>query len=252
MSALASTGCPPQARNRLVDQYALVLIVVTVAAAAWILLALLHGDGHSFASHPATAPNHHGEHPDGAHAHHPPVSTAGTWMTPVLAQATHAVAGWGLMVVAMMMPPALPLLQTVRKLVANRPMAPLLTLLSAGLFVAAWSVVGAVLVTAYLLIRGLAGDSVAGTQLAWVAGVVILLAGVYQFTPLKDLCLRGCRSPRSFVLAHWQGRRAAPAELLTLTGAYATSCIGCCWALLWSSVSPSEPLHFLSWSHSRS
>lgn len=233
MSALSSTGRPMQAKGRRLDQHAVVLIVITVAAAAWVLLALLHGDGHGGgASLPAAAPEGHGEHHGGAHAHDPALHPAGTATTPILPQATHAVTGWGLMVVAMMLPPALPLFQTVRKLVANRPMAPMLTLLSAGAFVAAWTVVGAVLVAGYFLVYSFAGDAWATTNMAWVAGAVVIFAGIYQFTPLKDLCLRGCRSPRSFVLAHWQGRRTAPTELLSLTGAYAASCIGCCWALM--------------------
>lgn len=231
MSALSSAGNPLQAPSRRSDQYALVLIVIAVAASAWILLALSHGDGHSGATPPAVAPEVHGEHTAGAHSHHA-APTADPGVSAIGAHATQAVTGWALMVVAMMLPPALPLLQTVRKLVANRPMAPMLTSLSAGAFVAAWTVVGVVLVTAYFLIQGLAGNALTPTSSVWVAGAVIVFAGIYQFTPLKDLCLRGCRSPRSFVLAHWQGRRTAATEILCLTGAYAASCIGCCWALM--------------------
>ncbi|MCM3487619.1 DUF2182 domain-containing protein, partial [Kocuria rosea] len=66
----------------------------------------------------------------------------------------------------------------------------------------------------------------------WAAAIVLIAAGIYQFTPLKDACLRGCRSPRSFVLAHWQGRRSSGTEITALSGAYALSCIGCCWALM--------------------
>lgn len=237
MSTLASATSPP---NRRIDHYTVVLAVLTAAAAAWILLVLLHGDGHNGAPGPSTAPVHHGEHTAGVHGEHtggthihsPAVSPEGAAPTPIAQQAVHAVGGWGLMVVAMMLPPALPLLHTVRRLVSNRQPAALLTLFSAGIFIAAWTVVGAVLATGYFVIRALTGEVWAGTDKAWVAGAVILLAGVYQFTPLKELCLRGCRSPRSFVLAHWQGRRTASAELLSLTGAYALSCIGCCWALM--------------------
>ena len=43
-----------------------------------------------------------------------------------------------------------------------------------------------------------------------LGGAVFILAGIYQFTPLKNVCLRHCRSPFAFVLNHWRdGRRGA-------------------------------------------
>ena len=93
-------------------------------------------------------------------------------------------------------------------------------------------VVGTVLVAGDLGVRELASSGWLAIDPRWVTGAVLIGAGVYQFTPLKDLCLRGCRSPRSFVLAYWQGRRSSSAETFTLSGAYALSCIGCCWALM--------------------
>jgi predicted metal-binding membrane protein len=211
-------------------QNGLVLTILAVAALAWILLALTHPD-HA----PAGLPESGGPpavDPTGHAGHGGSVSTevgAGA----VLVRGLFAVVGWTFMVVAMMLPPALPLMQTVRKLVTGRPDARRLTYLSALVFIAVWAVVGVVFVATDLGIRTLwAHNAWASAHPQVVAGAVLIGAGVFQLTPLKDACLRACRSPRSFALAHWRGQRPAPSEVAALTGAYALSCVGCCWALM--------------------
>ena len=63
-----------------------------------------------------------------------------------------------------------------------------------------------------------------------VGGAVILLAGVYQFTPLKSACLRSCRSPMGFIMTHDFGGGTPAAVRAGLShGLY---CLGCCWALM--------------------
>ncbi len=230
------TGLPAARRAaaawaREVDRHAVALAVLTAAAAAWGVLAFRHGGGHALVEVPSASS---GQHLGDSHASHGAAISSGAAPSSSAAGAlTVALAGWALMVVAMMLPPALPLLETVRRLVSRRSRAVLLTLLAAVTFVGAWTLVGAVLIAAYFVVRAQTHDVWAvGTDLAWVAGAVVAAAGVYQFTPLKDWCLRGCRSPRSFVLRHWQGRRSAPTELLAVTSAYAASCVGCCWALM--------------------
>lgn len=63
----------------------------------------------------------------------------------------------------------------------------------------------------------------------WLAGAVLIAAGLYQFTPLKSACLSHCRNP-----AHWLSRHFRPGQLGALRmglshGAY---CVGCCWMLM--------------------
>ena len=61
-------------------------------------------------------------------------------------------------------------------------------------------------------------------------GVVIIVAGIYQFTPLKDTCLRVCRSPLGFVMTHnFGGGLPAAIRAGASHGLY---CVGCCWALM--------------------
>jgi predicted metal-binding membrane protein len=63
-----------------------------------------------------------------------------------------------------------------------------------------------------------------------VGGLVIILAGVYQFTPLKDACLRACRSPLGFVMTHDFGGGMPSAS--RAGAAHGLYCLGCCWALM--------------------
>lgn len=63
-----------------------------------------------------------------------------------------------------------------------------------------------------------------------VGGAVIVLAGVYQFTPLKNACLRSCRSPLGFILTHDFG--AGPTGAVRAGASHGLYCLGCCWALM--------------------
>jgi predicted metal-binding membrane protein len=60
---------------------------------------------------------------------------------------------------------------------------------------------------------------------------VLLAAGVYQFTPLKYLCLDKCRSPMSFIAENWRGRNPH-GESWRLGMKHGLFCLGCCWSLM--------------------
>lgn len=140
---------------------------------------------------------------------------------------------WWVMMVAMMVPSAAPLILLAvalhrRKGRDGRPdlMAGLLTV---G-YLAAW---GAFSLAATLVQAGLeAGGQISpGTMAAGpaVAGGLLLAAGLYQLTPLKQACLRRCRSPVAFVAAHW---RPGPAGAFRMGLAHGAYCLGCCWFLM--------------------
>ena len=80
-----------------------------------------------------------------------------------------------------------------------------------------------------------AGQALSLDFLSWdragpyVAGGVITAAALYQFTPLKDVCLRHCRSPMMFLLTHWRSGRVGALRMGVEHGAW---CVGCCWALM--------------------
>jgi predicted metal-binding membrane protein len=62
-----------------------------------------------------------------------------------------------------------------------------------------------------------------------LGGALFILAGLYQFTPLKQACLRNCRSPFAFVLNHWRDGWAGALRMGLEHGGY---CLGCCWVLM--------------------
>jgi predicted metal-binding membrane protein len=60
-------------------------------------------------------------------------------------------------------------------------------------------------------------------------GILLIVAGVYQFTPVKRTCLESCRSPAAFITRHW--KRGVPGGF-RLGAAHGLYCLGCCWALM--------------------
>ena len=63
----------------------------------------------------------------------------------------------------------------------------------------------------------------------WVAGATLVVAAVYELTPLKDVCLGKCRSPLGFLLGSW---RDGPSGALRMGAKNGAWCVGCCWALM--------------------
>ncbi|HYU20869.1 MAG TPA: DUF2182 domain-containing protein, partial [Chloroflexota bacterium] len=64
-----------------------------------------------------------------------------------------------------------------------------------------------------------------------IAAALLLVAGLYQFTPFKMLCLDKCRSPYSFLVQHWRGRDAGR-DALRLGIRHGLFCLGCCWTIM--------------------
>ncbi len=142
------------------------------------------------------------------------------------------VAGWTLMTFAMMLPTSLPLVQLFRRLTRQRADSPrLMVLLIAG-YLSVWVLFG---VVAHIGDRGLhevVGLSAWLEANAWMLGSgTLLLAGAYQFTPLKYHCLDKCRSPLSFIMEHWQGSREQT-QAFRLGLHHGIFCVGCCWSLM--------------------
>jgi predicted metal-binding membrane protein len=140
--------------------------------------------------------------------------------------------GWLVMTVAMMLPGSLPLINLFRALTCGRADRARLTAYLLAGYLGVWSAFG---VAAFLadaaLHRAVAGSSALAGAAEWLGVVVLLAAGVYQMTPLKDLCLEKCRSPYSFVTEHWHGRQPG-GDAVRLGVHHGLFCLGCCWALM--------------------
>ena len=143
---------------------------------------------------------------------------------------------WVVMMAAMMFPSIAPMVVVYDRLRSARraqdPGAPGIagTALFVGGYLLTW--IGAGLF-AYAVIA--LGDAVDAGMLAWdragreAVAATVLLAAAYQATPVKDLCLRHCRGPFSFVLEHWRGGKGGALRMGVRHGAW---CTGCCWALM--------------------
>ena len=140
---------------------------------------------------------------------------------------------WTVMMTAMMLPTATPLILLYagaarRRADAGSPARRVYALAAGYLFV--WSLFS---VMATALQRTLASALVLTPMMepaTPLAGAVVLaIAGLYQLTPLKRACLRACRSPLGFMVQRWRGGGAGA---FRLGMAHGTHCLGCCWALM--------------------
>jgi predicted metal-binding membrane protein len=142
------------------------------------------------------------------------------------------VAGWLVMLLAMMLPTSLPLVFMFHRLVQRRPdRAQLLTLLLVG-YLSIWIAFGVLVYLGDAVLHAAVDRSPWLADHAWAfTAAILLLAGLYQFTPLKYHCLDKCRSPFSFITEHWRGRRER-AQAFLLGIHHGRFCLGCCWTLM--------------------
>ncbi len=142
------------------------------------------------------------------------------------------VAGWTVMVVAMMLPTSLPLISLFRGVARQRPDRALLVALLIAGYLGVWTLFGVLVYFGGWALRLLVEQSAWLEANGWVLGAgVLLLAGIYQFTTLKYKCLEKCRSPLSFITEHWRGSRERSRSFLLGTH-HGLFCVGCCWSLM--------------------
>jgi predicted metal-binding membrane protein len=135
---------------------------------------------------------------------------------------------WVVMMAAMMFPSVAPTVALYSKLTRSRSLPAPLVFTSGYLLV--WSAVG-VLAFALATVGGQLLGGVLEWDRAgrWVAGVTLLVAAVYELTPLKDVCLGKCRTPLGFLLGSWRDGLRGSLQMGARHGAW---CVGCCWALM--------------------
>jgi predicted metal-binding membrane protein len=137
---------------------------------------------------------------------------------------------WVVMMIGMMTPAVVPMVLVLRGMERSAPHRERDTLLFAGGYLLGWSAFGVVVALLQLALH--ASGLLEGHLLAMPtrsAGVVLLLAGIYQLTPWKEACLRHCRSPIGFFLQHWSPGAWGAAAMGLHHGLY---CVGCCWVLM--------------------
>jgi predicted metal-binding membrane protein len=142
---------------------------------------------------------------------------------------------WAVMMVGMMAPSAAPMILLYARVgrqgrIAGRPLAAT-GWFAAGYFLAWIGFSLAATLVQWVLEREALLDPRMASASNTLGAVVLIAAGVYQWTPLKDVCLTQCQTPFGFLMRHggFRGDVLGCLELGLRHGAY---CVGCCWVLM--------------------
>lgn len=140
---------------------------------------------------------------------------------------------WAVMMVAMMVPTAAPMTlmyaAVARKAAAQHtPVAPAFVFVSG--YVAMWTIFSVVATVAqHALDQAALLSPMMVSSSATLGAALLIAAGVYQFTPLKNACLKNCRAPAHFMSRYWRTGNLGAARMGLRLGVY---CVGCCWILM--------------------
>jgi len=203
-------------------------VVPAAIALAWTVAIAVHLTGWGHRLHPGgAAPPAMPAMPSMPGMEHMPATASAPPWPLVLALYAGA---WMVMVAAMMLPSATPMLRLFAAASAPQP--------HAGRALGAF-VTGYLTVWAAFGLAALGADAALGTASTtvpalagrpWlVPGLTLLLAGAFQFSALKDACLDACRHPAAWLLRRY---RRGPGPAVALGWAHGLFCLGCCWALM--------------------
>jgi predicted metal-binding membrane protein len=153
--------------------------------------------------------------------------------SPSLLEGAAFTAQWGVMMAAMMLPSAAPMIllyRTVRARLSTQGERAVPAWAFAAVYLALWLAVGVPVYGGYVAVGAALArwprlDGVA----PYAVAAILAAAGLYQFGEAKRVCLRACESPLDFLMRRW---RAGHAASLALAARHAGYCLGCCWALM--------------------
>src|SRR5262249_43410028 len=137
---------------------------------------------------------------------------------------------WTVMMVAMMLPTVAPMVLAHLSVVRKRGDGIFATVVFVAGYLAVWAASGLVPYVAQIGFSSLTADAAASRWLPLTAGAILVVAGAYQFTAWKQVCLGHCQTPFGFVMTHDFGGGARSA--LRAGVHHGAFCLGCCWALM--------------------
>lgn len=134
---------------------------------------------------------------------------------------------WTIMMLAMMLPSAAPMILLHARAAQGRGAA---TLAFAGAYLAVWTgfSLGATAAQWLLTESGALGETMQLHDRTFAAAL-LAAAGLYQLTPLKRICLSQCRAPLSYLMQNWRPHVSGAIRMGLAHGAY---CVGCCWFVM--------------------
>jgi predicted metal-binding membrane protein len=137
---------------------------------------------------------------------------------------------WTIMMAAMMLPTVAPMVLAHLAVVRHRGGGVFPTIVFVAGYLIVWSATGVVPYVAYAGFSQLAAEAAHSRWLPTLAGGILVVAGAYQFTGWKQVCLDRCQSPFAFILTHDFGGGARSGLRAGLW--HGTFCLGCCWAMM--------------------
>lgn len=147
-------------------------------------------------------------------------------------------ATWTAGMAAMMFPAIVPMVLIYNKLITNNPSDSsqeivqldfpysFKVILFVGMYLVVWAVTGIVLLFGWSVPMNIIANMPANNNIGIIFGSILIISGIYQFTPLKNKCIGYCESPLSFFMRRWQTGIRGAIKMGTYHGLY---CLGCCW-----------------------
>jgi predicted metal-binding membrane protein len=140
---------------------------------------------------------------------------------------------WAVMMTAMMVPTAAPMILTFatinrRRREQEQPFVPTGVFIS-GYLIVWYGFAATVTLVQWALHQGALLSGMIGSTVPLLGGVILVAAGVFQWTPMKNACLKQCRTPLGFIMTEW---RDGPKGALVMGTRHGGFCLGCCWSLM--------------------
>jgi predicted metal-binding membrane protein len=147
-------------------------------------------------------------------------------------------ASWTAGMAAMMFPAIVPMVLLYNRLITNKPSqsSTLITegkfshtfkmILFVGMYLIIWALTGIALLLGWSVPMNSVVKLLENNHIGIIFGTIMIISGIYQFTPLKNKCIGYCESPLSFFMRRWKNGKAGAIKMGAYHGLY---CLGCCW-----------------------
>jgi len=148
-------------------------------------------------------------------------------------------ASWTVGMAAMMFPAIIPMVVLYDKLITNNKPSDVSAvtiqttfthtfnvILFIGMYLIIWALTGLALLLGWSVAMNFFMSGLSSSNVAIVFGIILIISGIYQFTPLKNKCIGYCESPLSFFMKRWKKGTVGAIKMGAYHGLY---CIGCCW-----------------------
>jgi len=147
-------------------------------------------------------------------------------------------ASWTAGMAAMMFPAIVPMILLYNKIITNKQSESsteiiqlkfpysFKVILFVGMYLVIWAITGLVLLLGWSVPMNIMVSVPANNNIGIIFGSILIISGIYQFTPLKNKCIGYCESPLSFFMRRWKSGISGAIKMGTYHGLY---CLGCCW-----------------------